>query len=68
MRRCMWGVEVIEIDGEEHLEIAVEKIDPRMLARARREIAARFTNAFEDHRFLNELRVHRVARTRTDEA
>jgi hypothetical protein len=52
----MWGVEVIDIEGEEPLQDADAEIDPRVLTRACKEIATRFTNASEDHPFLNELR------------
>jgi hypothetical protein len=52
----MWGVEVVDIEGQEQLEVAACEIDPRLLARARARVAVLFTNASDDHPFLNELR------------
>lgn len=52
----MWGVEVIDVVGDEAPSAEVETIDAATLERARQEIAQRFANAFEDHPFLNVLR------------
>jgi hypothetical protein len=52
----MWGVEVIDIEGEETPELAAHEIDPRVAALAREQIATRFMNASDDHPFLNVLR------------
>jgi hypothetical protein len=52
----MWGVEVIDVEGDDAPAVAIEAIDGATLERARQEIAERFANALEDHPFLNALR------------
>jgi hypothetical protein len=52
----MWGVEMIDVEGDDAPAVAFEAIDGATLERARQEIAVRFANAFADHPFLNALR------------
>lgn len=52
----MWGVEVVNVQGDEAPPVTNDEIDPATLDRARQEIASRFSNALMDHPLLNVLR------------
>jgi hypothetical protein len=52
----MWGVEAVDVEGDDAPPEAEDLIDAATLERARQEIDARFANAFEDHPLLNMLR------------
>lgn len=41
----MWGVEMIDVEGDDAPAVAFEAIDGATLERARQEIAVRFANA-----------------------
>ena len=66
----MWGVTAVDIDGGPTKETPRRVFDEAILARADWETDLLFTNASEDHPFLNELRSIarlRIAETLADE-